>query len=165
MKWINLTKGQKTCVDDEDFEYLSQFKWFAIIKKSGGFYAARQSIKINGKQRTVLMHRVIMRLPLIREIEEVDHKNGDSLMNIKSNLRICTRTGNNRNRRQQAGSSRFKGVCWYKPRLKWVAKIGINAKKIHLGYFIEEKDAALAYNVAAVKLFGEFAKINHGITT
>ena len=91
-----------------------------------------------------------------------DHINGDGLDNRRENLRICTTLKNcqNRQKQRQTSSSVFKGVSWYPNRKKWVAYIKVNGIQLHLGYFTSEYNAAVCYNLAAKKYFGEFALTN-----
>ena len=148
MRKIKLTQGKHALVDNEDFEYLSQFKWHAC-KWSGGFYAARS---INN--RKVYMHQIVMGSP---KEKHIDHKNHFSLDNRKKNLRICTAQENMRNRKpKKVTISNFKGVYLCRQNNKWVAYIGTK----HLGYFISKIEAALAYNKKAKELYGEFAYLN-----
>lgn len=157
MKKIALTKAKFAIVDDEDYEFINQRKWrfhdqgYAISSESVG--------NLNGKRKfkNYYMHRLIMVTP---DDMDTDHINGDKLDNRKINLRICTRAENNRNKLpRKNSSSRFKGVFWREDRKKWRAVI-FNKKQIHLGMFTSEIDAAIAYNEAAIKYFGEFAKLN-----
>lgn len=140
-------------MDDEDYERLSQYKWH--VTWNG--YAARYGW-VDGEYRYIRMHREILEAP---DGLDVDHINGDRLDNRKSNLRIVTRTQNNYNskvRRNKA--SRFKGVYWSKQKRKWHARIFIGGRNIHLGFYDSEEDAARAYNEAAKKYLGEYARIN-----
>ncbi len=92
---------------------------------------------------------------------KVDHKNGNKLDNRKENLRLSTHSQNGCNRGKQVNnSSGLKGVTWNKERLAWHAQIGVRGKRIHLGYFSNPGLAAMAYNHAAIKHHGEFAKLN-----
>lgn len=153
---IPLTQGKFAIVDDEDYEFLSQQKWHTS-KRRGSYYAARATC-INGKNRLIHMHRVILNPP---PGMESDHINGDGLDNRRCNLRSCTHQDNIRNRRKKAkASSRYKGVWWAKAGRKWRAGIWIKGKTKHLGRFTEEDEAARAYNVAAREHFGEFACLN-----
>lgn len=105
------------------------------------------------------MHRFI--LDLKKEDPDVDHKDGNGLNNQRSNLRTATRAQNARNRRIRTdNTSGFKGVTWRKDLGKWNAFIEIKTKRIHLGYFTDPMEAACAYDMAAVKYFGEFAHCN-----
>lgn len=156
-KQIPLTRGLYTIVDESDYLYLSSYKWTAMGGRGGCIYAARRPY-INGKQECVYMHRLITNA---KPAEEVDHKNGNTLDNRRSNLRRCTHRQNQRNRQKRIElSSRFKGVIWDKCRSKWRAHIRTLSGQIFLGRYENEKCAALAYDVAARKLFGEFARLN-----
>lgn len=161
MKYINLTQGQSTMVDDEDFEYLNQWGWFAQ-RDAYTLYACRYlpSKENKGKKtRTLLrLHRVIMDAP---KGAVVDHIDGNGLNNQRSNLRVCSLSQNQRNSRKQCNNtSGYKGVSWHKGRRMWQAQIVVNNKKVYLGAYDYVTDAALAYNAGAIKYFGEFARLN-----
>jgi hypothetical protein len=156
-KEIQLTQGQVAIVDDDIYDYLNQWKWYAN-KLKGKYYAVR-NLRINKKYAgCLLMHRVIMN-PIKGFV--VDHVNGLPLDNRKENLRICTAAENNRNQKQRINNkSGYKGVHWKKLKNKWYSEIKYKNKSIHLGCFINIIDAARAYNEAAIKYHGEFANIN-----
>lgn len=161
MKEIPLTQGKFAKIDDEDYERTSIYNWSILksVHKSGTNYYAVRGIKVNGKNYLVKLHNFI--IGIIPENMEVDHKNRDSLDNQKNNLRICTRTQNVINvRKRQGTSSQYKGVQWVKSMRKWRVMISINKKNTLVGDFKIEVDAAIAYNNAALKYFGEFAYIN-----
>ena len=159
MKTIQLTQGKEAFVDDEDFERINKHKW-TVLKKSNTFYARRT---INGgspSQRHIKMHREIMGLTP-KDGLVVDHINGNGLDNRKRNLRICTQFQNMKNTLKRPGkTSKYKGVYWRKERGKWQARITFQNKRIRLGHFEDESEAARAYDGAAKKYFGEFAKLN-----
>ena len=139
-------------VDDEDYEILSRYDWY-LNKKKCGSYACTF---INGV--SIYMHQMI--LPVDGELS-VDHIDGNGLNNIKSNLRPATRSQQNQNRRKREDtSSDYKGVCWDKSRGLWQVHIQVNGKYKSLGRFKSEIKAARIYNEAALKYFGEFAKLN-----
>lgn len=93
--------------------------------------------------------------------KEIDHIDNNHLNNNIKNLRPVTRSQNNMNRiKLRNTSSKFKGVCWNKQLNKWEVGIKINNKKKYLGLFKSETDAAIAYNNAAIELFGEYANLN-----
>lgn len=142
--------GTPVLVDDEDVERLSAFRWHR--KQSGHVHRSIQRGKIKRG-----IHRDVIGAP---DGVWVDHINGDPLDNRKVNLRLCDRTGNNRNSRSRGCSSRFKGVCWNKNCRKWQAAIKVNRKSIHLGLFATEEEAAAAYDTAAKNYFGDFARLN-----
>jgi hypothetical protein len=155
MKSIPLTRGFVTVVDDQNYEWLSQWSWCASSNR-GQPYAIRGVNLGNGKHEGIKMHRVIINAP---DGMEVDHISGDRLDNQRSNLRLCTVKQNRINRRRNnRGTSRYKGVTrvgkW------WLAQIQHDYVKHHLGKYSSEQDAALAYNEAAKRLHGEFARLN-----
>jgi len=157
MKKIKLPQGKFALVDDGDFEYLNKFKWRAI-KNNLTFYVQRNIRLVNGKWTSIYMHRVLLNVPEEMETDHIDHC---GLNNQRANLRICTHQKNMMNRNSNKnGSSEFKGVSWYKRDRKWHAQIRYKKKNYHLGYFILENNAALAYNKKAKELFGEFARLN-----
>lgn len=154
-KLILLTQSQHAIVDDEDYDFLMQWKWYY-----NGRYAARQETIQRGsrqtyKQRLVHMHRAILNAP---SDQHVDHQDGNRLNNTRSNLRLCSPSENlaNQSKRTHSASSQYKGVSWNKQTGKWNARI----RYTHLGSFASEADAAHAYDAAARKLFGEFARPN-----
>ncbi len=169
MKHILLTQGKFAIVDDEDYEWLNQYKWSAHKTKYGGFMAIRTSKR--PQRKMIYMHRQIMNCP--KEMD-VDHQNHNTLNNLKSNLRICTRSQNCQNSKIcKNNSSGYKGVTWFNQRKykdkkykgKWRAQITHNNKNFHLGLFNNKTDAAKAYDIAAIKYFGEFANLNFSTKT
>jgi hypothetical protein len=157
MKRIKLTQGKFALVSDEDYEFLSQWKWCAC-KDHKTFYAVRGLPGVNGKPTTIKMHRVIAERI---GIKNPDHKDQNGLNNQRSNLREATQSQQiaNQNLRRN-NTSGYKGVSWFKRAEKWRAYIRVSRKQIYLGLFMDIKDAAKAYNKAALKYFGEFAVLN-----
>lgn len=157
-KEIPLTKGYVATVDAEDYEELSKRRWHVTF--GGGQkcpYAARMLI-VDGRRRVMRMHEFLLDIP---PGFEVDHINGNSLDNRRGNLRVCTHRQNNCNRKgHRADQYGYKGLHWYKRCQCWTAQITVDGQKIHLGYFHSKLDAAAAYDKAAIKYFGEFARIN-----
>ena len=141
-------------VDDDDFDYLSQWSW--CLTTTG--YARR-----NKDGKISKMHREI--LGITDKNIKIDHKNKDKLDNRKCNLRLVTtlQNGWNSSCHKNGTTSKYKGVHWSKDRNKWVASIGYKSSVIPLGRFLVEKDAALAYNNAATKYYGEYASLNEVI--
>ena len=157
MREIQLTRGLKAQVDDEDYEALNQFKWQANEDKYT-FYVTRSLKIVNGRRPSLRMHRVVMNAP---ENMEVDHKDKNGLNNQKYNLRICTKAQNHFCQKPNHNSvSRYKGVWWREDVNKWQAGITPNGKRIHLGYFVSEIEAAKSYDAKAIEVFGKFARIN-----
>jgi len=96
----------------------------------------------------------------------VDHINHNRSDNRRCNLRTCTQSQNMANRRKHKGlSSKYKGVHWRKKEKRWRAQIRINYRTIYLGQFVDELDAATAYDITALKYFGEFTLPNFEIVT
>ena len=157
-KLISLTQDKFAIVDETDFEQLNGFRWYVKIHKNT-CYACRQIQISKNHQYTVRMHHQIMGKP--PKGFEIDHKNGNGLDNRRCNLRLCTRKENAINGRSHKDSkSKYKGVSWYRRGAKWHAQICPSGKKIHLGYFDSEIEAAKAYDQAARKYFGAFANPN-----
>lgn len=166
MREIPLTHGKVALVDDEDYERLSQYHWMAS-REHRSWYAVRAPPRRgNEHPKLIRMHREILGAS---DGEDVDHKDGDGLNNQRGNIRIATRRDNmrNRTRKQENTSSRFKGVYWHKPKRRWRAMIrggpvgpSGTSRRIQLGTFRNEEDAARAYDAAAKRMFGEFAALN-----
>ncbi len=160
MKLIPLTQGKHAIVDDEDYEWVSRFKWylFAYIRNRNLCYAVRNGLVSRGEKRGMIsLHRSIL---VASPGEVVDHINGNTLDDRRSNLRKTDKTGNNRNRMKTPSSSRFKGASWHKPTERWRSSITLKNKTIHLGMFDSEEQAALCYDAKARELFGQFAALN-----
>ena len=158
MKEIPLTQGKVALVDDEDYEKLIKCKWWAA--KDCCTYYAKATLQANNIKSTISMHRVVMGLGS-GDSQKIDHRNNNGLDNRKSNLRLCSDGENARNRKPYIGkSSPYKGVTWHKRIEKWQTRIGFEGKQIHLGYFEEEIEAAIAYNKAAFKHFKSFSYLN-----
>lgn len=144
---IPLTQGKVALVDDEDYAFLMQWKWYYNCG-----YAKR------GARGRITMHGTIMPSP---DGTAPDHRNGNGIDNRRDNLRPATPQQNMWNRKAVTGSkSKYKGVDWYAASGTWRAYIKINGKQKHLGCYREEQDAARAYNIAAKKYHGEFARLN-----
>lgn len=155
MKEIPLTQGKVALVDDEDYEFLMQWKWRASRYRNT-FYAERTE-KSGSKKRTVRMHRAVLGIngPGIQG----DHRDGNGLNNTINNLRKATHGGNQQNKKKQVNNtSGYKGVVRHKN--GWQAQIGIEGKSIYLGRFSSLENAAIAYNIAALEYHGEFARLN-----
>ncbi len=155
---IPLTQGNFAIVDVEDYEILSEYKWFAV-RYGRTFYAVRNEKLPGRKRNTVKMHRQIMSLP---QGLFVDHINRNGLDNRRANLRAVSLQQNNFNKQKQSGeyTSKYKGVMLWKRTGKWQTCITYKGKHITLGYFDDEESAARAYDTKARELFGKFAYLN-----
>jgi hypothetical protein len=159
VKEIRLTQGKVALVDNDDYEKLNKYKWYAHRGSTGGFYAIRWGKKggtYEGKK--IKMHREIMCFPSMC----IDHINNDGLDNQKHNLRICDSSKNNYNKKlQKNNTSGLIGVTWHKRHKKWYAFIAKNRKRFFLGSFGTKKEASDKRDKKAIKLFGEFAVLNN----
>lgn len=159
MKEIKLTQGYVALVDDADYDWLNQWKWH-VYGRGRTKYAVRNSKrdKETGRQSAIIMHRLILGItdPKIHG----DHEDGNGLNNQRHNLRESSPSQNGMNRRSNNGSvSKHKGVVLHKSG-KWQAQICVEGKSIYLGLHETESLAAVAYNEAAIKYHGEFARLN-----
>ena len=157
MKEFTVGKEKVTViVDDEDFIRVSKYKWFVCSKGNYKRIANRQK-----KCGYNYLHQFIMKTT------GIDHINNNPLDNRKINLRKCSCKENCRNKgASKNNTSGYKGVVyanersWPQLKKRWIAQIKVDYKHKKLGYFSSAKEAAAAYNKAAIQYFGEFAKLN-----
>lgn len=159
MKKIKLSNcAEYALVDDGDYKSLLPYTW---RKNAQGYAVRRVYTRISKGVRhatDIRMHRQIMGEP---KGMEIDHEDNNGLNNQKSNLRVATHWQNLANRAlQKNNTSGYRGVSWSKQANKWWAQIYVNSRTIHLGLFDDIKDAARAYNKAAIERYGEFARLN-----
>lgn len=157
MKEIKISQGKTVLVDDWDYEWLSQYKWYLgkSKRKSGDDLYYAWTHQYNG--HVTSMHRILTNA---QPGQIVDHRNGNGLDNQRLNLRTCTKAQNARNIKARWGRSQYKGVYWHKHRKKWAVEINIGGQRKSLGYYADEIAAARAYDKAALNYFREFADIN-----
>lgn len=142
-------QGKFALVDDEDYEWASRHKWY--LTNPGGYVAGY----VASAQRLMRIHREILQAS---DDMQVDHINGDRLDNRRCNLRVCTHSQNFFNKGKMPGKSGYKGV--YNFGKRWKVMIQADRKQHYIGYFSSEIDAAKAYDEAAKKYHGEFARLN-----
>ena len=157
MKEIKLSQGLVTKVDDEDYEYLAQWKWRAM-KSRNTYYAVRYEKK-SGKDIAILMHRILMKTP---DNLQVDHKDRDGLNNQKYNIRNCTHVQNLHNQKKKGKLNKYKGV-YVINKNNIIAVITLNYKQVWRKRFKTEEEAAREYDKMASVYFGEFAELNFPI--
>lgn len=146
-------------IDTEDYYKIKDCIWRVCWDpKKKNFYVYGSNSEKN--ILSLKLQRIIV--DCNNEELKVDHINGDTLDNTKSNLRICTNAENSRNscKISKKSTSKYKGVDFIKKRKKYRVRIKVNYKEISLGYFSDENEAGKVYNEAAIKYFGEFAFLN-----
>lgn len=164
---IKLCNGGLSTLDVEDEELLEKH-WFnhsGYVRRK----ITRTSKSLTGGKEDrewVHFHRLVIQRKIGRDLErheQVDHIDGNTLNNCRENLRIATHAENVRNSKSRKNStSKYVGVSWRKRCGKWVAKVRMNKKDYHVGYFDNEVEAAKARDVIALKLHGEFSRLNYG---
>ncbi len=157
MKEIKLTRGMVAIVDDEHFDWLNTWKWYAH-KGRNTFYAARHIKEPGQKRVTIFMH--ILLTGGQRAGKVVDHKDGNGLNNTDDNIRVCSYSQNQTNSPdRKLGAAGFRGVTIGKGKKKYIAQIRKEGKKVNLGSFYTAEEASDAYNKAAALSHGEFAAV------
>jgi len=141
-------------IDDKDYDLVSIKRWYALKGRKGEYY---YWTTVAGKR--ISMQRLIMKP---KETEIVDHINRITHDNRRSNLRVCNKFENAWNRTSiREASSKYLGVSYHRQHNYWQALLTVNYKRIFLGNFKTEKQAAIAYNIAAIKYHGDFASVNN----
>lgn len=147
---IHRNKSVVLC--EAGLELLSKYVWWW----SGG-YLVRKGHSRNGKKTLIPFHRELLDFPL----GAVDHINRITYDNRLANLRVCHQGDNAKNTKHQKNNTTgYKGVAFHKAAQRYRAFIKVQRKQIHLGLFDCPVAAALAYDAAALKYFGEFAATN-----
>ncbi len=153
---IKQRNGQEHIVEFDDCrtDLVNSKKWFF---KKGYVYT---TIKINNKYHSIQMAYYLFGKPKAGNVW--DHKDRNGLNNKRENIREATKEQNAQNKYKtlKPTTSKYKGVYYCKRAHRWIARIYLNKKSIHLGSFMSEEAARDAYNQKALEFFGEFAKIN-----
>ena len=156
-KQISISRGMTATVDDSDFNSVKDYEWYAVPGYNT-WYAMRWE-GIRPQRKHVFLHRFLMGVSDSHVL--IDHKNGNGLDCTRGNMRTCTRMQNTCNSvKQKSSAAGYRGVYRDKNENFYSAQIEVNGNKIRLGYFKTKEDAARAYNDAAIKHHGEFAKLN-----
>lgn len=161
---VPLSNGKEAIIDIEDIPLVQKYNWNSSKKKGRDYWSICANI---WPQKTIRLSRIIMEVNDSEAI--VDHINHNTFDNRKSNLRLCTNAQNSRNKKVLNRDGVTKKHSIYKGVTKntgnrWKASIIVDDKSYHLGSFLDERIAAIAYNVAALHFYGEFAHYNK-ITT
>jgi hypothetical protein len=159
---IPLTQGKFAIVDPQDYERLAKYKWHLSKSPTSSYAARRQYSGPGGLRKKIWMHREVIDIP---KHMLCDHVNGNGLDNRAANLRPATISQNlcNRPKTKARTRSKYKGLEWDKIQRKWKVRVQHNGRKIYLGSFAKEIDAAKAYDEKAKVLFGQFAYLNFPI--
>lgn len=156
MREIPLSQGYIAKIDDADWPLVSGHSWHAYVHPRGGNVYAKATVRKGRGKSVVWMHRVILGA---RPGQIVDHANGDGCDNRRSNLRLCSHRENMRNRRAaRTNKLGLKGV--YQDGSRFRAIIMVDKRQMPAGNFNCPLKAARAYDVAAMRHFGEFARLN-----
>ena len=157
---VKLKDGTNVEIDEQDAHILDLPGWHVYAVPQSDICYVRRYSRVDGKQKLELLHRVILGVTNRRVL--IDHRDRNGLRNVRSNLRQSTHQQNLRNqyRKPQGKSSRFKGVYWCTRKNRWRSRLCVNGKKMSLGLYVNEVDAAIAYNLEASNVFGEFARLN-----
>mgnify|MGYP000848918023 CR=1 FL=1 len=155
MREIELSRGLVSIVDDADYDWVAQWKWTACVGSSGLVYAVRRAKATESAGRPqIAMHRAILNAPLHLL---VDHINHDTLDNRRENLRLCSASQNNMNKRlNRRSTSGHKGVSWDASEGQWAVKIKVNRREIWLGRYDNIDDAVAAYRNGSLQYHGDF---------
>ena len=152
-KEIKLTQGQVVLVDDEDYEWLNQWKWYAD-RPRGSYYATRGGRTKYGKRYLIYMHRELLGLKY-KDGYIGDHINRDTLNNCRSNLRVVDCVINTRNHViVSTNTSGYNGVLCHKGNRRWQACITVDCKHIHLGYYSNIEDAVVSRKQGEIEHWG-----------
>ena len=152
---VHLTRGYFAIVDEADAERVLAYKWHA--RPDGQTVYAGRNVRLpDGRRATQLLHGYLT------GYARTDHINGDGLDNRRNNLRKSTAVENGWNRRPNRGSHLgLKGVSWHGRTGKWQAQIRVgDGRRLYLGLYATAEEAGLAYDAAARKVHGEFARLN-----
>lgn len=147
-----LASGIPVVFDDADSDLILSYRWHKHVAGKN-VYARGYPL---GKRSSglVYMHRLLTDAP---KGTDVDHRNGNGMDNRRGNIRICSRSQNNANRKVAVGVVGIKGVYWDGRCNVWRAEIHKDGVKHRLGRFKRLEDAADAYRQKSLSLYGNFS--------
>lgn len=160
-----ICKDKQIILDDEDYIYLSKFKW-KVIQKGNDYYAVIKKMKGKGRETTqIYLHEFLIDL---ENCDCIGFKNKNTLDNRKENLFGVSKGYNlSRTRKRltlngKPTSSKYKGVTKRikKGKLTWEVRISKDKNTLYLGSYKTQKKAGLVYNKKALELYGEYAYQN-----
>jgi hypothetical protein len=144
---------KEVLIDSEDYDKIKNKRWCVSYDSKAKEFYVKDTNNIYG-----FLHRFILNA---KKGMEVDHINHNTLDERKENLRQCNRFENARNSKiSRCNTSGYKGVCYNNKRKKWASYIYYCRKRLHIGYYETQKEAALHYNHYAQMLHGEFSCLN-----
>lgn len=154
---IVIISGKECIIDDSDLQIINGKRWIVTSCNGKQYVRFNYSDTIDGKRKQIhlYLHRHLLSAP---KGMEVDHINGNTLDNRRSNLRVCTHRENIRNKKTPShNKSGYKGVSYSARYKKYMVCIKMNGKTLHLGGFADPKEGYEVYKAKALELFGEYA--------
>lgn len=155
-------KNHEILIDKKTLPFFKMFKWRVMTCKTNK-YVRTSPPRFMRTNKIILLHHLVFywvygyrRMPN----RQIDHIDGNGLNNQIANLRAATHSQNHANSKKTRGTSKFKGVYLNKNTGQWHSQITYKKKTYYLGKFDDEHNAALAYNVAALKKHKQFSKLN-----
>jgi hypothetical protein len=134
--------------------------------EAAGSLTPQGYLRVKFDKKNYLIHRLIYLWHTGKMPVFVDHKDQNKANNKIENLRPATKSQNNCNTKlRKDNKSGFCGVHWHKATNTWAAQINVNNQGLHIGLFDDKEKAAIAYNEAAIRLHGEFARLNKVLST
>lgn len=156
--WATISNVYVCFVDADQAPILGIWSWYAF-HNNGNTYVMRSTSRTVAGERIGLQQYLHALLCPAKPGLVVDHKNGNGLDNRQDNLEPVTSVINtHRQRKKKSASSKYKGVSLFRGR--WRVTLQKDRRQIYIGAFQTEEEAAAAYNQAAVRVFGRYARLN-----